>query len=133
VINVRTAVATLAVAAVTLLAGCSSSDDTPSTGASASVETTVVDPWDDIDAVADTMTALLNAGCGAAPKPTCEQSGDQLKGFARRLRQLMIDSGEVEYYREGKLIADRVINASSSESLRAAAIELLAWLQEHPA
>lgn len=118
-------------ALLVLLAGCSGSE--PAANAPPSTATTTArDYGAEIDDRGDTIAAIINAGCGAAPKPTCEASGEQLASHVRLLRKLIVESGRSEFYSPALELIDQVQDATSSTERRAAAIDLVDWLEMNP-
>lgn len=124
--------------AAALTVGCSSGegDASPPTSTPRSPATTSAPASDagaGIAAEADAIATLIYQGCGEAPKVSCETSGQQVMQHAETIRDLMESTGRDAYYGQGIAIIDRLLSASESPDLRAAAMDLLEWLDFHPA
>lgn len=127
--------------AATCLTGCGGSDAPPATVTVTAVATTSQKPAGvEIQAKAREMNSVLGQGCGASPKPPCDQTSLHLAKLAREVRKLMGESPNPTFYSPAIAFAEKVDAASAADLtvqsnwtvLRGYVIKLADWIFAHP-
>lgn len=129
------------VLAATCLSSCGGSGETSATVTVTAAATTSQKPAGvEIQAKAKEMNSILGQGCGALPKPPCDQSSQHLAKLAREVRKLMAESPNPTFYSPAIALAEKADSASAWDLtvqsnwtvLRSYVIKLVDWILAHP-